>query len=246
MRRAPSISMCGYDDDFALIIAWTVDTFFPDAEPPEDVWVEVNDQRYRAKLGAAARELTIPSAELAKLPGDTVKVGVVFAWSGFPDTALRAELSVGLRGAGGGVKPPAERQQTPTVTLVAIQPRTLTEPNRITIAWKGYSYTSGRVVWGTSGAARRESGFTPGGGSQPNYSGSFTTTAPLEPRAMYEFVVEVKNAHQGRTFTSPPLAIRAAANIRSVRDFLKASGAASHGSLRAAFGNRSSLRGAML
>jgi hypothetical protein len=245
MQRAPSITSYGYNTDGSLTVTWEIDTFFESSESPNDVSVEINNLTYKDNLGGGARSLTIPSSDIARFTGVAIIITIVFVWSGTPSNAQRSSVTVPLPGYSG--QPVSGRQEAPNVTIVAIKPKTLQNPNQITIAWSGKSYTDGQVIWGQVGGSKTQFNFKPGNrGTQPDYTGQFTTGGSLVSGVMYEFTVQVRNTFQSQAYYPTLLSIRSAVNFRSVKAFLKASGKASSGSLKSVLGQRVSLRQIML
>jgi hypothetical protein len=236
-HEAPVITQWSVDTNGSVTVEWEVDTFFPNSEAPDDVWVEINSAFYR-DLGRDGRSITIPASDFSTIPGNVIAIGVSFKWAGPPDDVKQSPVLLSRSDAGGGH---GSQPTKPTLSVVTIEPLTLQHPNRITIAWSSYSYTNGSITWGpVEQPTLHNFTFKPQGA---NYQGKFTTDGSLASNKMYTFRVTVENKFQSHSESSV-ISIRSAANFRSVRTFLQASGKPA-GSLRAAFGHGGSLRSTM-
>jgi hypothetical protein len=219
---APSITAWGLTSDGSLEIVWEVDSFYSDPEAPEDVSVDLDGIPYR-DLGAAGRSIAIPPKDLARFQGTVLVVDVTFKWLGPPDDTKASTVSIQI-GAPPG--PPGNGPPQPTVTIKSALPQTLKHPNEITLTWSSYSYNDGNILWGPASTPRA-------------WSHSIKPT-----QAKYSFTVQVKNSFTTNVWVETTIAARSAANFRSIRLFLNASGVQGP-SLRAAIGHGGSIRQVM-
>ena len=241
-NRPPDILGYSWASDGTLTVTWAVDTFFGDSSDPDDVSVEINNAPYKQHLGSDARSIDIPATEIKQLlPGSSFVVTVVFEW---PGDMQRSSMIVPLSG---GIPVGSNSFPSPTLKVVAIQPKTIQTQNQITISWVGYSYTDGTITWGPlqgSSPTRISKSFKPGSkNGEPDYTGSYTAN-PLPPNLLIWFNVEVDNKLQGETASSS-ITARSANNFHSVRAFLVASGIHFPANVRVAIGHGGSLRGEM-
>lgn len=224
MQHAPSITSYNYDENGNLTVSWSVDHFFTDPELPEDVSIEINNLSYKRNLGSDAREIEIPAKDLLRFNGGAINLTVVFEWFNEPSHfSARASVTIPLHSTSGGTS--GGGLPTPVLRVVAIEPKILHKQNRITIGWSSDNYTHAKVIWGAIGGSKRQVESEPGRrGREVDYTGVFTTDVDLAPNTPYEFSVEVKNNMRSQSSTSVPTMVRSAANIRSLRQFLLASG----------------------
>ncbi len=237
-HQPPSITEWGSTSDGSMKIVWEVDTFFPDSEAPDDVFVDLDLIEYR-DLGSAGREIEIPPKDLKPFEGHVLIVGVTFKWSGSPPDTKVSSVSIPV---GGSVAPPGNGPSKPAVTIKSVTAQTLKHPNQIVLGWSSYSYNDGNILWGPAASPRTWShSIKP---KTDTYSGEWTTDRPLASRAMYSFAVQVKNSLTTNSWVEMTVVARSATNFYSVRQFLNASGVTGP-SLRTAIGHGGSLRQTM-
>jgi hypothetical protein len=153
-------------------------------------------------------------------PGTKYTFKVCYAWGVGYANACSEEVNATTTGSASDDPLP-----TPVLRVVAIEPKILHKQNRITIGWSSNNYTHAKVIWGAIGGSKREVVSEPGrNGREVDYTGTFTTDVDLTPNTPYEFSVEVKNNMRSQSSTSEPIMVRSAANFRSLRQFLLASG----------------------
>ena len=234
----PNITQWGETSDGSLEIAWEVDSFFPDSEPPDDVLVDLDAVLYQ-DLGETGRSVTIPPKDLKRFQGTVLNVGVTFTWSGPPADSKVSSVSIQV---GSPIPVQGNGPSKPSVTIESTIPQTLHHPNQITLKWSSSSYNDGNILWGPIATPRIWSdSIKP---KDDTYSGEWTTDRPLAPRTGYSFTVQVKNSLTTNAWVETTTAGRSAANFQSVRQFLSASGVKGP-SLRTAIGHAGSLRQTM-
>jgi hypothetical protein len=145
-KRAPSITSTIYDNGGALTVNWSIDTFYPDSESPDDVAIEINNETYKDNLGGDAVSLTISSSDIARFPGDAIIITVVFKWSDTFNTSLRDSATVLLPAQGGGQNPPEPYNPPPPIPLekpvinsVVPFPKYIDKQAKIEIRWSGHT-----------------------------------------------------------------------------------------------------------
>jgi len=236
--------------DGGFDVQWGVDTFFPDSDEPEKVFVDLNGLTFK-ELDADQDSVEVPLAVINALGSPTVTVSVSFVWSGPPAEELQSSvvMPVGTGAVTGnaGVFPAMK----PIVTLVGIQPRTANKPSAITIAWRTNNHNDGNIFWGPASAPRSfVRNIRPANASVT--SGTFTTDRPLTANTQYFFTVEVRNTLHSRqwlaTTVVAKLATEAPAVVRtsSLRQFLQQTGRPLTSSLAAVVGPTRSLRALIL
>lgn len=232
---APSITEWGATSDGSLKIVWEVDTFFPDSESPDDVFVDLDGNAY-SDLGATGRSIEIPPKALAPFQGKALIVGVTFKWRESPDDTKVSSVSIQIGpspiATGGGPTPPK-------LVIKSAAPQTLKHPNQVTLAWSSSSYNDGNILWGPVSTPRVWThSIKP---DQAHYDGEWMTDRPLTPRQVYSFTVQVKNSLTTNVWVDTTMAAKSAANFASLRLFLQASGVQGV-SLRKAIGHGGSIR----
>lgn len=115
----------------------------------------------------------------------------------------------------------------PEVTVSAIEPATLNNPNQITIGWSGSNFTNGQVLWGPLNNAFEYtwSWTVTDQGNEPQYSGQQTFVIPSALQGkILAFRVEVVNTFQDTSLWFPTtIGVQSARNYHSARNFLEAS-----------------------
>jgi hypothetical protein len=203
------------------------------------------------ELGGDDVSVEVPAATLAALGAAVVTVSVSFWWSGSPpeeqQSAVVVPVQIGAGPGNSGVLPAMK----PIVTLVHVQPRTVSTPSSIKIAWKSNNYNDGNIIWGPFNAP---TAFTRNI-RPPNdsvSSGVFSTDRPLSAGTQYFFRVEVRNTLHSPTWISTTVVVRSAMEIPaspptfSVRQFLQASGRPVTSSLASIVGPARSVRTMLL
>jgi hypothetical protein len=238
-RKPPAITVQYLRPDGSVHLEWDLDSFFPDPEAPDQVWVELANWISPPQSGVT-RSLDIPAAVVAQHPAGQITGSVVFRWIGPPDDVQGSPFYL-LTGSGDSSQPSGP--PVPDVKLLARSPKTTRSGNLITISWSSYSYNDGNIIWGPHQApdSFRHS-IQP---SSAHYSGTFTTDQPLLPRETYVFRVQVKNSLSTNVWVQSRLSVIASDNFHSVRQFLLAGGVNPATTLRAALPGTSSLRSVM-
>jgi hypothetical protein len=109
----PKIVELSSTSDGALHVEWEIDSFFPDSEPPDEIWVVFGSYVYT--LDKDAREIDIPSSALAPFAGTTAGGTVTFKWIGPPDDVQGSPFYVSVTSAGY-----AQPSTTPTTLLTPV------------------------------------------------------------------------------------------------------------------------------
>ena len=221
-RRPPSILSIASTAEGGLEVKWAVDTFFPDSAPPEKVLIDLNGAPFK-ELDGDEDSVEIPAATITSLGAQVIAIGVIFWWSGSPPEEQQSVESVPVQtGGGGGGNTGVFPAKKPIVTIVNIQPRTVTSASSITIAWKSNNYNDGNIFWGPKNApAAFRQNIKPKG---EVYNGTFTTNQALSAATEYVFKVEVRNTLHSPGWISTTIIVRSAADTLSVRQFLLTSG----------------------
>jgi hypothetical protein len=239
-RRPPTILSALATDGGGIEVRWEVDSFFPDSAEPEKVLVDLNGRPFK-ELDGDEHSVTIPKETLATLGTSSAAISISFWWSGSPPEEQQTSVVIPVHtenpgGGGGGVFPAAR----PVVTVVGVQPRTLQAANSITIAWRSNNYNDGNIFWGPSASPRAfQRNIRPRG---EVYHGTFITDQILTSATNYSFTVEVRNTLHSPGWIGTTAVVRSAANFRSLRRFLQASGVALPAALDALLGAERSLR----
>ena len=221
-RRPPSILSVASTAEGGLEVKWEVDTFFADSAPPEKVLIELNGAAFK-ELDGGEDSVEIPLATITSLAAQVIAIGVIFWWEGPPVEEQQSAVSVPVQmGGGGGGNSGVFPASKPVVTIVQVQPRTVSKAASITIAWKSNNYNDGNIFWGpkTAPEAFRRN-IRPRG---EVYSGTFVTNQFISPATEYVFKVEVRNTLHSPTWISTTVIVRSAADTLSVRQFLITSG----------------------
>jgi hypothetical protein len=221
-RRPPSILSIASTAEGGLEVKWQVDTFFPDSAPPEKVLIDLNGLQFK-ELDGDEDSVEIPAATIAALGAQVIAISVIFWWSGSPPEEQQSVVTVPVQtGGGGGGNTGVFPAKKPIVTIVNVQPRTVTSASSITIAWKSNNYNDGNIFWGPKNApAAFRQNIKPKG---EVYNGTFTTNQPLSAAIEYVFKVEVRNTLHSPGWISTTIIVRSAADTLSVRQFLLTSG----------------------
>jgi hypothetical protein len=238
-RHAPSILSVASADGGGVEVTWAVDTFFPDAEAPEKVLVDLNGVLF-SELDGDETSVEIPQARLAALGTTVAAISISFWWSGEPPQELQSTLTLPLQVGGGsgnaGVSPAAQ----PVVTVVKIQARTRQVPSSITIAWKSDNYNDGNIIWGPEDRPEAiQHNIKPHG---EIYHGTFQTDQPLRSAVNYLFKVEVRNTLHSPGWISTTIVVRSATDTVSLRQFLQGSSLPVTSSIHALVGPDRSVR----
>ena len=221
-RRPPSILSIASTAEGGLEVKWEVDTFFADSAPPEKVLIDLNGAPFK-ELDGDEDSVEIPAATITALGAQVIAISVIFWWSGSPPEEQQSVVSVPVQtGGGGGGNTGVFPAKKPIVTIVNVQPRTVTSASSITIAWKSNNYNDGNIFWGPKNApAAFRQNIKPRG---EVYSGTFTTNQALSAATDYVFKVEVRNTLHSPGWISTTIIVRSAADTLSVRQFLLTSG----------------------
>jgi len=221
-RRPPSILSIASTAEGGLEVKWEVDTFFADSAPPEKVLIDLNGAPFK-ELDGDEDSVEIPAATITSLGAQVIAIGVIFWWSGSPPEEQQSVVTVPIQtGGGGGGNTGVFPAKKPIVTIVNVQPRTVTSASSITIAWKSNNYNDGNIFWGPKNApAAFRQNIRPRG---EIYSGTFTTNQALSATTEYVFKVEVRNTLHSPDWISTTIIVRSAADTLSVRQFLLTSG----------------------
>ena len=220
-RRPPSILSIASTAEGGLEVKWEVDTFFADSAPPEKVLIDLNGAPFK-ELDGDEDSVEIPVATITSLGAQVIAIGVSFWWSGSPPEEQQSVVSVPVQTGGGGGNTGVFPAKKPIVTIVKVQPRTVTSASSITIAWKSNNYNDGNIIWGPKNAPEAfRRNIRPVG---EVYSGTFTTNQALSAATEYVFKVEVRNTLHSPTWISTTVIVRSAADTLSVRQFLLTSG----------------------
>jgi len=221
-RRPPSILSIASTAEGGLEVKWEVDTFFADSAPPEKVLIDLNGAPFK-ELDGDEDSVEIPAATITSLGAQVIAIGVIFWWSGSPPEEQQSVVTVPVQtGGGGGGNTGVFPAKKPIVTIVNVQPRTVTSASSITIAWKSNNYNDGNIFWGPKNApAAFRQNIRPRG---EIYSGTFTTNQALSAATEYVFKVEVRNTLHSPDWISTTIIVRSAADTLSVRQFLLTSG----------------------
>ncbi len=218
-RRPPVILSALSTADGGIEVKWEIDTFFADSDDPEKVLVDLNGQPFE-QVDGGETSVEIPVAVIAGF--QQVVVSVSFWWSGPPAEEQQSSVTVPVNQGGGGGAAGVLPAARPIVTLVGVQPRTVTTARSIKIAWKSNNYNDGNIIWGPTGTpAAFTHNIRPLG---ERYSGEFVTNKPLTAATLYSFKVEVRNTLHSRGWISTTIFVRSPADTLSVREFLFTSG----------------------
>jgi hypothetical protein len=222
-RWPPDITYTALNNDWTVTVKWQVDSFLH-GDSPDRVDVRVNGQDYPNHSDS---DVTI-DANTVRGSGAFIVIEIDYVWEG--DPAPRQSSCV-LPLPAGGVTAPGTPER-PEISVKHRLPKTLRNPNSITVSWSSYSITHADLYWGDQGAPNRHIGLKV---TAQHYGGDVTTDVPLRSGRMYEFKIVVKNTLKGWGPYSAETVVRSASNYQSVREFLTASGL--HGpSLRSALG----------
>jgi len=249
-HRPPSIVGVFSSADGGFEVSWAVDTFFPDSDEPEKVFIDLNGMAFK-ELDGDEDSVEVLLTVINALASPAVTVSVSFWWAGPPAEELQSSevvpVSTGAVNGNAGVFP----AMRPIVTLVGVQPRTANNPSSITIGWRTNNHNDGNIFWGPASAPRSfVRNIRPANASVT--SGTFTTDRPLTANTQYFFTVEVRNTLHSPQWLATTVVARSAtesvAVVRtsSLRQFLQQSGRPVTSSLAAVVGPSRSLRALIL
>jgi len=92
-HRAPSIVGVFSSGDGGFDVHWAVDTFFPDSDAPEKVFVDLNGVAFK-ELDGDEDSVEVPVAVINALGSPAITVSVSFWWPGPPAEELQSSLVV--------------------------------------------------------------------------------------------------------------------------------------------------------